>query len=49
MAPGNGIFGNSPKFNYKVYNRFKGGCVDVRLHVKNGLIENCKIYGDFFW
>ncbi|WPC40184.1 lipoate--protein ligase [Clostridium sp. JS66] len=41
-------FGNSPKFNYKGYNRFEGGCVDVRLHVKNGLIENCKIYGDFF-
>jgi len=41
-------FGRSPKFNYKGYNRFAGGCVEARLQVDNGLIENCKIYGDFF-
>lgn len=41
-------YGRSPKFNYKGYNRFTGGCVEVRLQVENGLIENCKIYGDFF-
>lgn len=41
-------FGNSPEFNYKVYKRFEGGGIEVRLHVVKGIIENCKIYGDFF-
>lgn len=41
-------YGRSPKFNYKGYNRFAGGCVETRLQVENGLIEGCKIYGDFF-
>ncbi len=41
-------FGRSPKFNYKGYNRFAGGSVEARLQVTKGLIENCKIYGDFF-
>lgn len=41
-------FGRSPKFNYKGYKRFAGGGVEVRLQVTKGLIENCKIYGDFF-
>lgn len=41
-------YGRSPKFNYKSYNRFEGGCVDARLQVEDGLIKNCKIYGDFF-
>lgn len=41
-------FGRSPKFNYKGYSRFAGGCVEARLQVENGLIDNCKIYGDFF-
>ncbi len=41
-------YGRSPKFNYKGYNRFAGGCVEARLQVENGLIENCKIFGDFF-
>lgn len=41
-------YGSSPEFNYKGYNRFEGGGVEVRLHVVNGTIENCKIYGDFF-
>lgn len=41
-------YGSSPEFNYKGYNRFEGGGVEVRLHVVNGIIKNCKIYGDFF-
>lgn len=41
-------YGRSPKFNYKGYNRFAGGCVEARLQVENGYIESCKIYGDFF-
>jgi len=41
-------FGNSPKFNYKRYKRFQGGGIEIRLQIENGLINNCKIYGDFF-
>lgn len=41
-------YGRSPKFNYKGYNRYAGGCVEARLQVEDGLIDNCKIYGDFF-
>ena len=41
-------YGSSPEFNYKGYKRFEGGSVDLRLHVVNGIIEKCKIYGDFF-
>lgn len=41
-------YGYSPEFNYKGYKRFTGGSVEVRLHVVKGIIEGCKIYGDFF-
>ena len=41
-------YGHSPSFNYKNYNRFPVGSVEVRLEVKNGVINECKIYGDFF-
>lgn len=41
-------FGQSPKFNYKSYRRFAGGGVEIRLQVEKGLIDSCKIYGDFF-
>ncbi|MFA9423050.1 MAG: lipoate--protein ligase [Sedimentibacter sp.] len=41
-------FGRSPNFNYKGYSRLAGGCVETWLQVENGLIDNCKIYGDFF-
>ncbi|PLX08051.1 MAG: lipoate--protein ligase [Marinilabiliales bacterium] len=41
-------YGNSPKFNITKSNRFDGGKVEVQLDVKNGIIETCSIYGDFF-
>ncbi|WP_404451690.1 lipoate--protein ligase [Virgibacillus necropolis] len=41
-------FGKSPKFNTKASHKFDSGLVDVRLEVNKGIIENCKIYGDFF-
>lgn len=41
-------YGKSPKFNIQESHKFDGGLVDVRLDVKSGIIENCKIYGDFF-
>ncbi|MFC4559177.1 lipoate--protein ligase [Virgibacillus kekensis] len=41
-------YGKSPKFNIQESHKFDAGLVDVRLDVKNGTIQNCKIYGDFF-
>lgn len=41
-------YGKSPKFNLQHSHRFPVGQVDVRLDVDKGVIENCKIYGDFF-
>ena len=41
-------YGVSPKFNIKKSNRFSGGKLEVNIMVKNGIINDCKIYGDFF-
>ena len=41
-------YGKSPKFNLQHSHRFPIGQIDVRLEVNRGMIENCKIYGDFF-
>lgn len=41
-------FGKSPSFNIKESHKFDSGLLDVRLKVRKGVIENCKIYGDFF-
>ncbi|XXM73966.1 lipoate--protein ligase [Lysinibacillus sphaericus] len=41
-------YGKSPKFNLQHSHRFPVGGIDVRLEVNKGVIENCKIYGDFF-
>jgi lipoate---protein ligase len=41
-------YGKSPKFNLQHSHRFPVGQIDVRLDVDKGVIENCKIYGDFF-
>lgn len=41
-------FGKSPSFNIKESHKFDSGLLDVRLDVKKGIIENCKIFGDFF-
>lgn len=41
-------YGYSPEFNFSNYKRFPFGSVDIRLHIKNGKIKDCKIFGDFF-
>ncbi|WP_071393846.1 lipoate--protein ligase [Bacillus tuaregi] len=41
-------YGKSPKFNLQHSQRFPVGSIDVRLEVNKGVIENCKVYGDFF-
>lgn len=41
-------YGQSPPFNFKKSQRFSGGNIEVRLDIRKGIIESCKIYGDFF-
>lgn len=41
-------YGKSPAFDIQRSKRFAGGNVDVRLNVRRGYIEACKVYGDFF-
>ncbi|WP_191562394.1 lipoate--protein ligase [Metabacillus idriensis] len=41
-------YGKSPTFNLQHSHRFPIGQIDVRLEVHKGIIDNCKIFGDFF-
>lgn len=41
-------FGSSPKYNLVNEKKFPGGIVEINLNVKNGNIQDIKIYGDFF-
>jgi lipoate-protein ligase A len=41
-------YGSAPKYNFKQEMRFSGGMLSVFLQVKNGLIIQCGIFGDFF-
>jgi len=41
-------YGEFPAFDYKNYKRFPFGSIDIRLKIKNGIVEDSKIYGDFF-
>ncbi|MCW4642863.1 lipoate--protein ligase [Bacillus safensis] len=41
-------YGCSPKFNLQHSKRFPAGSIDLRLEVKKGMIQDCKIFGDFF-
>ena len=41
-------YGKSPRFNIQKTQRFPSGGLDIRLNVNKGMIEEAKIYGDFF-
>lgn len=41
-------YGKNPLFNINKCKRFEGGRVDFKLDIKNGIIKNCCIEGDFF-
>ena len=41
-------YGKSPKFDIQNSKRFPAGTIDVRLDVVKGIINDAKIYGDFF-
>ncbi len=40
-------YGRSPEFNIQKINRFDFGQIDARIDVKDGVIHNIKIFGDF--
>lgn len=41
-------YGHSPKYNFTRQARFVGGSIELNLNVKSGIIQDVKIYGDFF-
>ncbi|WP_059102712.1 lipoate--protein ligase [Shouchella shacheensis] len=41
-------FGKSPAFDFQRSHRFPVGNIDLRMNVEKGVIEEVKIYGDFF-
>ncbi|MFT3656624.1 Lipoate-protein ligase LplJ [Bacillus sp. B01(2024)] len=41
-------FGRSPAFNLQHSKRYPVGSIELRLEVKKGIIQDCKIFGDFF-
>lgn len=41
-------FGESPKYNFKNEVRFKGGTIQIYMEVFEGIINDIKIYGDYF-
>ncbi len=40
-------FGNAPAFEYKNDQRYPFGKLEIQANIKKGLIEECKISGDF--
>ncbi|SFH70954.1 lipoate--protein ligase [Pisciglobus halotolerans] len=41
-------YGKSPKFDVERGQRFPIGTIDVKMDVNNGVIQDIRIYGDFF-
>lgn len=41
-------YGKSPAYNVQEIHKFPAGLVDIRLDVQKGIIQDCKIFGDFF-
>ena len=41
-------FGYSPRYNFETSVKANGGNIQYHLEVKNGMIRNAKIYGDYF-
>lgn len=41
-------YGKNPKYNYEVKQKFPGGMLELKIDVRNGIMQDVKIYGDFF-
>jgi lipoate-protein ligase A len=42
------VYGHSPAFNVRRSRAFSWGTVEVGMYIEKGLIQACRIYGDFF-
>lgn len=40
-------FGRAPAFEFSNHKRFPGGKLEIQVNVKKGVIESCKVSGDF--
>jgi len=41
-------FGYSPKYNFEKMIKTSGGHVEIQMNIEKGIIQNIKIFGDFF-
>jgi lipoate-protein ligase A len=41
-------WGKSPNYEIQKIEKFPFGILDTRIDIKNGVIDKCKIYGDYF-
>lgn len=41
-------YGESPKFNIKKVHKYRHGKLETRIYVEDGVIKQCKFWGDFF-
>lgn len=41
-------YGKNPKYNYEVKQKFPGGMLELKINVFKGMIDDIKIFGDFF-
>ncbi|WP_414055321.1 lipoate--protein ligase [Macrococcus equi] len=41
-------YGKNPKYNYEVKQKFPGGMLELKINVVKGMMDDIKIFGDFF-
>lgn len=41
-------YGKNPKYNYEVKQKFPGGMLELKINAVKGMIDDIKIFGDFF-
>jgi len=41
-------YGKNPQYNFEVRQKFPGGLVELKMNVKKGIVEEIRIFGDFF-
>lgn len=42
-------FGASPRYGFQQVRKFPSGLIEVALNVSGGIIQDCRIYGDYFF
>ncbi|KAA1039156.1 lipoate--protein ligase [Macrococcus equipercicus] len=41
-------YGKNPQYNYEVRQKFPGGLLELKMNVRKGMIDEIRIFGDFF-